>query len=140
MKQDNMQSLVNQFWQALSDSNEELNSFISGGLPGAVEKRHKNFIKRWDNMKDKAETLVNEIEQQSSLSVDYLIEQHNKRMKSRMEYAARAHLKNIADNKESVAIEYLQFAMAGGYPRFFKVTNKNYESPTVTGVRGDGDY
>jgi len=39
-----------------------------------------------------------------------------------------------------VAIEYLQFAMAGGYPRFFKVTNKNYESPTVTGVRGDGDY
>ena len=98
-----MQSLVNQFWQALSDSNEELNSFISGGLPGAVEKRHKNFIKRWDNMKDKAETLVNEIEQQSSLSVDpietklpwsseafknawqlwkdYLIEQHNKRMR-----------------------------------------------------------
>ena len=162
MKQDYIQSLVNQFWQALTDSNDELNSFISGGLPNAVEKRHKNFVQRWDKMKDKAEVLVNEIEQQSSLSVDpvkitlpwssdkfneawqmwkdYLVEQHNKRMKSRMEYAALAHLKNIAEDQESVAIEYLQFAMAGGYPRFFKVTNKNYESPTVTGVRGDGDY
>lgn len=162
MKHDNIQSLITQFWNSLVDTNDELNAFINGGLPVSAEKRHKSFVQHWDKMKEKAEALCDEIEQQSSLSVDqidiklpwtsqkfkdewqmwkdYLIEQHNKRMKSRMEYAALAHLKNIADNKESVAIEYLQFAMAGGYPRFFKVTNKNYESPTVTGVRGDGDY
>jgi hypothetical protein len=57
-----------------------------------------------------------------------------------MEYAALAYLKKLSEGREEVAIEYLQFAMANGYPRFFKVTNKNYEQPTIAGGRGDGDY
>jgi hypothetical protein len=61
-------------------------------------------------------------------------------MKSRMEYAALAYLKKLSADNETTAIEYLQFAMAGGYTKFFKVTEKSYEQPIVTGGRGDGDY
>jgi hypothetical protein len=57
-----------------------------------------------------------------------------------MEYAALSHLKKLSEDKESTAIEYLQFAMANGYPRFFKVTTKSYEQPTIAGGRSDGDY
>ena len=150
------------FWQALSDANDELNAFINGGLPTTTEKRHKDFVRKWELMKDKASKLCDQIEQKADLSIDpievvlpwdtdsfeqawqqwkdYLAEQHNKRMKSRMEYAALAHLKKLADGNEETAVEYLQFAMANGYPRFFKVTNKNYEQPTLTGGRSDGDY
>lgn len=163
MKQENnLQTLMTPFWQALSDANDELNAFINGGLPPATEKRFKDFVRKWDQMKDKAEKLCDQIEQQADQSIEpieveipwksesfkeawqrwkeYLLEQHNKRMKSRMEYAALIHLKNLAENKEETAIEYLQFAMAGGYPRFFKVTTKNYEQPSIAGGRGDGDY
>ncbi len=163
MKQGNdLQSLMSPFWQTLSDANDELNAFINGGLPPATEKRFKDFIRKWDLMKEKAGNLCDQIEQQSNQNVepieiespweseafkeawqrwkDYLLEQHNKRMKSRMEYAALIHLKNLTNGKEETAIEYLQFAMANGYPRFFKVTTKNYEQPSIAGGRGDGDY
>ena len=137
---------MKQFWQSLADANDELNAFINGGLPSSTEKRHKDFVRRWEKMKEKAEVLCDQIENQADASIEpveivlpwnssqfseawqnwkeYLIEQHHKYVKSRMEYA----------------IEYLQFAMANGYPRFFKVTNKNYEQPTIAGGRGDGDY
>lgn len=163
MKQENdLQTLMTPFWQALSDANDELNAFISGGLPPATEKRHKDFVRKWNLMKEKADKLCDRIEQQAEVTVDpievvtpwdsdafkqawqrwkdYLVEQHNKRMKSRMEYAALVHLKRLADGKEETAVEYLQFAMANGYPRFFKVTTKNYEQPTIAGGRTDGDY
>ncbi len=163
MKQEsNLLSLMNPFWQALADANDELNTFINGGLPSSTEKRHKSFVHKFENMKNKAGNLCDAIEKQAELCIDpidvsmpwdtdsfrlawqgwkdYLAEQHNKRMKSRMEYAALAHLKNLADNNEATAIEYLQFAEANGYPRFFKVSTKNYEQPTITGGQSDGDY
>ncbi|WP_033147868.1 hypothetical protein [Prevotella sp. P6B1] len=162
MKHDrNIQSIVDQFWQSLENANEELNSFITSGMPSTTEKRHKPFVKKWNVMKEKAEMLCDQIEQ-SSLSVDpveislpwssqefsshwqmwkdYLLEQHNRRMKSRMEYAALAQLKAISEDSEDKAIEYLQYAMAGGYQKFFKVTEKSYEQPTISGVKSDGDY
>ena len=144
-------------------TNDELNAFINGGLPSTTEKRHKDFVRKFENMKDKAGVLCDQIEKEVELSIDpveivlpwkseafrkawqswkdYLAEQHHKTMKSRMEYAALAYLKRIADSKEATAIEYLQFAMANGYPRFFKVTTKSYEQPTIAaGGRGDSDY
>ena len=144
------------------NANDELNSFISSGMPSTTEKRHKDFIRSWNVMKDRATTLCDLLEQQFVVTVEpveitlpwntedfmmawhnwkeYLEEQHHKYMKSRMEYAALAYLKKISDDNEATAIEYLQFAMANGYPRFFKVTTKNYEQPTVSGGRSDGDY
>ena len=163
MKQEsNLQALMTPFWDALVDANDELNAFINGGLPSMTEKRHKGFVRKWDSLKDKASRLCDQIEKQEDQNVepvdivlpwktdsfekawqewkDYLAEQHNKRMKSRMEYAALAHLKRLSEDKEGTAIEYLQFAMANGYPRFFKVTTKSYEQPTIAGGRSDGDY
>ena len=162
-KEINLQSPMKQFWQALCDANDELNSFISSGMPSTMEKRHKSFVRKWDAMKEKAAALCDDIEKQAELCLDpvevtlpwnddefskawqqwkdYLAEQHNKRMKSRMEYAALSHLKNLCDGKVAIALEYLQFAMANGYPRFFKVTTKSYEQPTIAaGGRSDGDY
>ena len=163
MKQENdLVSKMNQFWQSLQRANEELNKFITSGMPSTTEKRHKDFVRQWNIMKDKATALCDQIEQQDSSEIepkevvlpwdtrsfkkvwqdwkDYLEEQHNRRMKSRMEYAALGYLKKLSAGNEAIAIEYLQFAMAGGYTKFFKVTEKNYEQPTVAGGRGDGDY
>jgi hypothetical protein len=162
-KETNLQDLMTPFWQALADANDELNAFIGGGLPSTTEKRHKDFVRKFEYMKTKASALCDQIEKEVELSIDpveiilhwkteafqqawqtwkdYLLEQHHKTMKSRMEYAALAYLKRIADGKEATAIEYLQFAMANGYPRFFKVTTKSYEQPTIAaGGRSDGDY
>ena len=161
-KETNLQDLMTPFWQALADANDELNAFIGGGLPSTTEKRHKDFVRKFEYMKTKASTLCDQIEKEVELSIDpveiilpwkseafqqawqtwkdYLLEQHHKTMKSRMEYAALAYLKKITEDKETTAIEYLQFAMANGYPRFFKVTTKSYEQPTISGGRSDGDY
>ena len=163
MKQENdLLSKMNQFWQSLQRANDELNSFITSGMPSTTEKRHKDFVRQWNHMKDKATDLCDLIEQQQSSDIEpkevtlpwdsssfkkawqdwkeYLEEQHNRRMKSRMEYAALAYLKKLSEGNEATAVEYLQFAMAGGYTKFFKVTEKSYEQPTVAGGRGDGDY
>ena len=153
---------MRQFWQSLKEANEELNDFISAGLPTAIAKRHKPFVTRWNDMKDRADALCVLIEQQAEMGIepveialpweegtfatvwqewkDYLAEQHNKHMKSRMERAALEHLKKLCDGKQDLAVQYLRFAMAGGYPRFFKVTEKNYEQPAAEGGRGNGDF
>ena len=57
-----------------------------------------------------------------------------------MERAALSYLKQITNDDVKVAQEYLEFAMANGYPRFFKVTTKNYETPVNEGGRDDGDF
>ena len=128
-KESNLQDLMTPFWQALADANDELNAFINGGLPSTTEKRHKDFVRKFENMKDKAAVLCDQIEKEVELSIDpveivlpwksevfqeawlawkdYLAEQHHKTMKSRMEYAALAYLKRIAESKEATAIEYL---------------------------------
>ena len=150
------------FWQSLNIANDELNGFISAGMPSMTEKRHKAFLRRWDDMKEKAAALCDAVEQLAEADIepveitlpwqdepfteawrewkDYLAEQHHRHIKSRMERAALAHLRELAGGKEEVAVQYLRFAMANGYPRFFKVTEKSYEQPTANGGRGDGDF
>lgn len=164
MKQENeILSKMNQFWQSLQRANDELNSFITSGMPSTTEKRHKDFVRQWNIMKEKASDLCDQIEQQESTEIepkevilpwdsstfkkvwqdwkDYLEEQHKRHMKSRMEYAALSYLKKLSAGNEATAIEYLQFAMAGGYTKFFKVTEKSYEQPSIAaGGRGDSDY
>lgn len=161
IKENKLSAAMRQFWQSLTEANEELNGFLGAGMPPATEKRMKTFLRRWDVLKDKADVLYDAVDSQVDLSVepvevtlpweddpfseawqewkDYLAEQHHRRMKSRMERAALKHLNEISGGNEESAIQYLRFAMAGGYARFFKVTAKNYEQPT-TGGRGDGDF
>lgn len=161
-KEQDLMKLMEQLWESIASANEQLNTFISAGMPTAIEKRHKPFVRRWDDMKAKAEVLYDLVEtltedQLEPVEVklpwesesftkawknwkDYLAEQHHRHMKSRMEYAALAHLKKVSDGKEKTAVEYLQFAIANGYPRFFKVTAKSYEQPAISGGRGDGDF
>lgn len=161
IRENNLQAMMKQFWQSLADANDELNTFINGGMPQSTEKRLKAFVRHWDTMKERAGALCDAVEQSLDTSIepveitlpwendsftvawqewkDYLAEQHHRYMSSRMERAALAHLKNLCDGKMPEAVEYLHFAMANGYPRFFKVTQKSYEQPTVGG-RGDGDY
>ena len=162
MIKESTQIAMNDFWNSLAEANEELNKFIKGGIPPTTEKRHKPFVKKWDRMKEKASVLNEEIEAQAADTVapvevkmpwqseefkeewqnwkDYLKEQHHRQMKSRMERAALQQLYKLSEEKEDVAISYLQFAMAGGYQRFFKVTTRSYETPITEGGRGDGDY
>ena len=161
-KESNLKDLMMTYWDALAEANDALNAFINGGIPPMTEKRHKEFMRKWEIMKDKAGKLCDQIEKDADPSIEpmeivlpwttdsfkstwqrwttYLEEQHKKYMKSRMEYAALALLKKISDGKEDVAKEYLEYAMANGYPRFFKVTTKSYEQPTIAGGQGDGDY
>jgi hypothetical protein len=161
-QESNLKDLMMTFWDSLSVANDALNGFIKGGLPSMTEKRHKEFVRQWNKMKDRASSLCQQIEKEADTNIEpvevvlpwntdsfqeawqkwkeYLEEQHKKYMKSRMEYAALAYLKKLSEGQEDIAIEYLQFAMANGYPRFFKVTTKNYEQPTIAGGRGDGDY
>ena len=162
MIKESIQHAMNEFWNSLTEANEALNEFIKGGIPPTTEKRHKPFVKKWDRMKDKASVLNEEIDQLLDDSIapveihmpwtsesfkvewqnwkDYLKEQHHRQMKSRMERAALQQLYKLSEEKEDVAISYLQFAMAGGYQRFFKVTTRSYETPITEGGRGDGDY
>lgn len=162
IKENTLQSQMNKFWQALGDTQDELNTFINGGLPPSIVKRHKQFEKKWERMTNQASELCDAIEQEADAALepveiklpwpdqsfaqiwqewkDYLAEQHHKRMKSRMERAALSYLKHITNDDVKVAQEYLEFAMANGYPRFFKVTIKNYETPVNEGGRDDGDF
>ena len=99
-KETNLQDLMTSFWQALADANDELNAFIGGGLPSTTEKRHKDFVRKFEYMKTKASTLCDQIEKEVELSIDpveiilpwkteafqqawqtwkdYLLEQHHK--------------------------------------------------------------
>ena len=70
IREKEIQTTMKQFWQAMADANDELNSFISAGLPSTVDKRHKAFVRRWDNMKAKAETLCDLLEQQEETTVE----------------------------------------------------------------------
>lgn len=162
IKEQTLLNAMRPFWQSLTDANDELNSFIAAGVPPTTGKRHKAFLRRWDDMKEKAAALCDAIEQLTELNPepvevklpfdgqpfadawnewkDYLAEQHNKRMKSRMERAALAHLKELSGGNEETALQYLRFAMANGYPRFFKVTEKSSEQPAAAGGRSDGDF
>ena len=130
-KESNLQDLMTPFWQALADANDELNAFINGGLPSTTEKRHKDFVRKFENMKDKAGVLCDQIEKEVELSIDpveivlpwkseafreawqswkdYLAEQHHKTMKSRMEYAALAYLKRIADSMNTNMLTIFSF-------------------------------
>ena len=71
MKQEsNLKDLMMTYWDSLADANDALNAFINGGLPSMTEKRHKEFVRKWENMKEKANKLCDQIEKQSDADIE----------------------------------------------------------------------
>ena len=60
---------------------------------------------------------------------DYLLEQHQRMMKSRMEQASLDYLAELSESNPQLAISYLRYAMANGYKSFFRVETKDKTNP-----------
>ena len=58
------------FWDSLSVANDALNGFIKGGLPSMTEKRHKEFVRQWNKMKDRASSLCQQIEKEADTNIE----------------------------------------------------------------------
>jgi hypothetical protein len=58
-----------------------------------------------------------------------LREQHGTFVRSRMEQMGLQYLEKISEGNADLAIDYLRFAMATGYPRFFKPSEKQKSTP-----------
>ena len=59
----------------------------------------------------------------------YLLEQHQRLMRSRMEQESLGYLAEISDGNSALASNYLRYAMANGYRSFFKVETKDRANP-----------
>lgn len=124
-------------WDALEESSVLLNEFLSGSLPVSAQKPCKKFVKAFDGMKPIAERLDTAIRtpiepltvelpwQEVEFAAlwaywkDYRLEKFHIVYASREEIAALNQLKEYADGDVEKAKSYLNFAMAGGYRKFF---------------------
>lgn len=147
-----------QFWSLLSDANDEMNEFLSGNVPIAAQKGLKKFINIFNKMKQQAEqiddiiqTPVDSVEVKMPWSTDtfkkqwaywkdYKMETFSQFYKSRHEQKALEYLKEISENNEEQASKILDFAMANGYPRFFKFDDKNKNKVKQQANETDSDF
>ena len=158
----NLRQQWEQLWSVLESANTAFNEFLQGGLSVADGQRVKQFVSKWDKLKNQAEqyydaidVLTNEPTEPVDIELpwqsedfkeawqfwkDYLKEQHHIYLKSRMEKMSLALLKKICDEKEQKAIEYLDYAEAGGYRKFFKVTEKELGGSRPERRNDDGDF
>ena len=135
-------------WTLLASANDDLNKFLSANLPMTTTKNIKKFLQTFEKMKEAAEkvddmitTPIDAIEVISPWEdekfkdawifwKEYRLESFGKRYKSREEKKVLEYLKDISGNDMRKAMKCLDFAMAGGYPRFFKVDEKQFNKPS----------
>lgn len=135
-------------WTLLASANDDLNKFLSTNLPTTTTKNIKKFLQTFEKMKEAAEkvddmmtTPIDAIEVISPWEdekfkeawifwKEYRLESFGKRYKSREEKKVLEYLKDISGNDMKKAMKCLDFAMAGGYPRFFKVDEKQFNKPS----------
>lgn len=151
-----------QLWAALEGANTTFNQFLQGGLSVSDGQRVKQFVSRWDKLKNQAEQFYDTIDRLTNQQTepveielpwpgdsfkeawtfwkDYLKEQHHLYLKSRMEKKSLAQLKKICDDDEKLAMEYLDYAEAGGYRKFFKVTKNELGGSRPERRNDDGDF
>lgn len=152
-----------QLWSVLESANTAFNQFLQGGLSVADGQKVKQFVSKWDKLKNLAEQFYDTLDRltnQQSEPVeielpwqtdtfreawqfwkDYLKEQHHIYLKSRMEKKSLALLKKICEGNEQKAVEYLDYAEAGGYRKFFKVTERELKGDRPSERRNeDGDF
>lgn len=70
---------------------------------------------------------------------EYRLETFGKTYKSREEQKVLDYLDDISEGSPDMAIRYLNFAMAGSYPKFFKVTDNSYTNPPKE-ITHDSDF
>lgn len=112
-------------WNQIQGNVTELDEYISSQvdaldvkLPFDTEK----FFEAWQYWKE------------------YLIEQHNIRMKSRYEIMALQELVQINDNDQQECIRCLKYAMAHGYRKFFKLDPKQSNQEPIKQESNDPDF
>jgi len=147
------------FWELLANANDDLNKFLSTNLPTTTTKNIKKFLQTFEKMKEAAEkvddmmtTPIDAIEVISPWEdekfkeawvywKEYRLESFARRYKSREEKKVLEYLKEISDKDMKKAMRCLDFAMAGGYPRFFKVDEKQFNKPSKNGNKdSDSDF
>lgn len=152
-----------QLWSVLEGANTAFNEFLRGGLSVADGQRVKQFVSKWDKLKNQAELFYDTIDVLTNQQADpveielpwksdtfkaawqfwkdYLKEQHHIYLKSRMEKKSLALLKKICEDSEQKAVEYLDYAEAGGYRKFFKVAERELKGERPAERRNDdGDF
>lgn len=158
----NLRQEWEQLWATLESANTAFNEFLQGGLSVADGQRVKQFVSKWDKLKNQAEQYYDAIDRLTNQQTEpvavelpwatdtfkdawefwkgYLQEQHHIYLKSRMEVKALAQLRKISDGSEQKATEYLDYAEAGGYRKFFKVTEKELKESRPERRNDDGDF
>lgn len=144
-----MTNTWNKLWKQIDTASKEFNNYMESGIPLIAEKKVSKFVKEFDKVKDLIEAfdkfMQNPIEpievtlpfeEEEFVKVwnfwkEYRMESFGKAYKSREEQKVLNYLAEISEDRPDLAIKYLNFAMAGSYPKFFKVTEKNYSNPKI---------
>lgn len=152
-----MQKVWNILWKQFECATNEFNAYIDGGIPVIAQQKIVKFIKEWDRLKEQAmkfdELMQNPIEpvdiklpfeeeefqQTWQYWKEYRLETFGKTYKSREEQKVLDYLDDISEGSLDMAIRYLNFAMAGSYPKFFKVTDNSYTNPPKE-ITHDSDF
>ncbi len=137
----------NFFWKQIELTAEEFNAYIDSGIPVIAQQKIARFIREFDKLKQLAvkmdEIIQNPIEpievklpfeEEEFIVVwkywkAYRLESFGRAYKSREEQKVLDYLDEISEGRPDVAIKFLNFAMAGSYQKFFKVTENSYTNP-----------
>lgn len=152
-----MLTIWNGLWKQLETATGDLNNTLDSGMPAIAQQKLGKFIKSWDKLKELAmkldEKMQNPIDPiDIKLPFDeeefdkiwkywkeYRLESFGKTYKSREEQKVLDYLDEISGGSPDMAIKYLNFAMAGSYPKFFKISEKNYTNPPKE-IAHDSDF
>ena len=147
----------NLFWKQIELATTEFNAYIDSGIPAISQQKIARFIREFDKMKQLAiqmdEMIQNPIEpievklpfQEEQFIVvwkywkAYRLESFGRSYKSREEQKVLDYMNDISEGRPDLAIKYLDFAMAGSYQRFFKVTDKTYANPPKD-LKNESDF
>lgn len=137
----------NEYCAQLEASDQKLQEFIeSSGLSSLQLKKLQKFTCEWNKTKNLAEDFDRFISPVDPIKVEspfdqedfryiwktwkeYLSEQHGILIRTRREQMSLDYLAEISENNPDVAINYLRFAMAHGYRKFFIVTEQTKRTP-----------
>ena len=147
-----------ELWKKIDLSSKEMNKFVTKSLTPVVAKKIEPFFYSFSKMLESAqhfdEFLSSPIDPVNvempwpdpqfrelwQYWKDYRLETFGKRYRSREEKKALEYLYDISGNKMETASRYLNFAMAGGYQRFFIVNEKDEHKPTSNTLDYDSDF
>ncbi len=153
-----MQELWNNIWKQLEAATSELNNTFENGLPAVAQNKLSRFVREWDKLKENAMSFdefmqcpIEPIEVKLPFDgedfvnawqywKEYRLETFGRVYKSREEQKVLDYLDEISEHSPDEAIKIMNFAMAGSYQKFFKVTEKDYKKPKSKQNDNDSDF